>query len=92
MDSYEIRWKRSAEQDVRGIEQHHIFRIIEAIEAIEPLADNPFPPQCHKLRGAQNLYRIRIGDYRVIYRIESRKKTVIIYYIRHRKKVYKKLK
>ncbi|MBU7027932.1 MAG: type II toxin-antitoxin system RelE/ParE family toxin [Theionarchaea archaeon] len=74
---------------MRGIEQQYILQIIKAIES---LADNPFPSQCHKLRGTGNLYRIRIGDYRVIYQIESRKKTVIIYYIRHRKKVYKKLK
>ncbi len=89
MDSYEIRWKRSAERDIRGIEPQYILQIIEAIKS---LADTPFPSQCRKLRGAENLHRIRVGNYRVIYQIELEKKLVIIYYIRHRKKVYKKLK
>ncbi|KYK31782.1 MAG: type II toxin-antitoxin system RelE/ParE family toxin [Theionarchaea archaeon] len=64
MDSYEIQWKRSAERDLWGIEQQYILQIIKANES---LADNPFPSQCRKLMGAENLYRIRIGNYTAIY-------------------------
>lgn len=48
MDSYEIQWKRSAEQDLRNIDRQQIPRIVKAVES---LADSPFPPQCRKLRG-----------------------------------------
>jgi mRNA interferase RelE/StbE len=63
MASYEIRWKSSAEKDLRGIDRQFISRILEVIES---LSDNPFPPQHLKLYGSESSYRIRIGDYRVI--------------------------
>jgi len=51
MASYEIAWKRSAEQELRNIDRQFIPRILEAIEA---LADNPFPSQHRKLHGSVN--------------------------------------
>jgi len=88
MGSYKILWKKSTERDIRKIDPQQIFRIIEAVES---LAQDPYPPQCHKLRGAEKLYRIRIGDYRVIYQVNTEEKTIIIYYIRHRREAYKGL-
>ena len=64
MGSYEIRWKSSAARDLHSIDPQHIPRIIRAIES---LADNPFPSQHRKIRGSVRDYRIRIGDYRIIY-------------------------
>lgn len=88
MDSYEIQWKQSAERDLRNLDRQQIPRIVRAIEL---LADNPFPHQSHKLRGTEQLYRIRIGNYRVIYQVDTEAKTVVIYYIRHRREVYRGL-
>ena len=88
MDSYKILWKKSAERDIRGINPPQVPRIIEAVES---LAQNPFPPQCHKLRGTEKLYRIRVGDYRVIYQVYTKDKTITVYYIRHRREAYKGL-
>lgn len=48
---------------MQGIEQQYILQIINTIES---LADNSFLSQCRKLRGAENLYRIQIGEHRVI--------------------------
>ena len=87
MHSYEILWKSSAERELRNIDSSTIPRIIEAIEL---LADNPFPSQCRKLRGSERNYRIRVGDYRVIYQVDVKTKVIIIFHVRHRKEAYHK--
>ena len=63
-DSYKISWKRSTEKDIRNIDRKQIPRIIHKIES---LADNPFPTGYRKIRGSEHEYRIRVGDYRVVY-------------------------
>jgi len=88
MESYRIIWKRSASHDLRKIDQQ---RIPQIISIIEQLADNPFPSQHRKLRSTENFYRIRVGDYRVIYQVDNKARDVIIYYIRHRREAYRKL-
>jgi len=87
MDSYEIRWKNSAEQDLRKINAQQIPRIIKVVES---LADDPFPPQHRKLQGSEQDYRIRVGDYRIIYQVENKTKVIVIYHVRHRKEAYRK--
>jgi mRNA interferase RelE/StbE len=87
MASYKIRWKSSAERDLRNIDSQQIPRIIKAVEA---LADTPFPSPARKLRGSERIYRVRVGDYRVIYQVESELKAVIVYYVRHRKRAYRR--
>ena len=87
MASYKIEWKRSAEKDLRKIDRLRIPPIIEAVDA---LTTDPFPTGCRKLQGTEQQYRIRVGDYRVIYEVDSQINTVIIYRIRHRKDAYRK--
>ena len=87
MASYEIQWKHSAEKDLRGIDKQFISRIIEAINS---LSDDPFPSKHRKLQGTESSYRIRIGDYRVIYQVDIEKKIIVIYHVRHRKDIYRK--
>lgn len=88
MAFYKILWKRSAERDLRGIDRKQIPRIIKAVEL---LADDPFPPQHLKLRSTEQFYRIRVGDYGVVYQVDAETGTVIIFYIRHRRKAYREL-
>ena len=57
-------------------------------EAIESLADDPRPPGCRKLAGTSDRYRVRVGDYRIIYRIDDGKVTVLVLVIGHRRDVY----
>ncbi|HDH53445.1 MAG TPA: type II toxin-antitoxin system RelE/ParE family toxin [Nitrospirae bacterium] len=71
MGSYEVQWKHSAEKDLRSIDRQYIPRILEAIES---LSENPFTSQYRRLQGADSSYRIRIGDYRVIYQFDTEKK------------------
>lgn len=87
MASYEIQWKHSAEKDLRGIDRQFISRILEAVSS---LSDDLFPSQHRKLQGSESSYRIRIGDYRVIYQTDIENKIIVIYHVRHRKDIYRK--
>lgn len=87
MASFKIYWKGSSEHDLKRIDKQYITKILNIIES---LADNPYPVKSRKLQGSESSYRIRIGDYRVIYQIDTKKKVIIIYHIRHRKEVYKR--
>lgn len=86
MDFYEIQWKRSAVSDLHKIDRQFIKRIIKAIEN---LATNPFPQQSKKLLGTEHIYRLRISAYRVIYEVNADTKIITIYYVRHRKDIYR---
>ncbi len=86
MNSYEILWKGSVEKELRNIDPQHIQRIINAVES---LSNNPFPRQHRKLRGSERDYRIRVGEYRIIYQVDLDSKIVTIYHIRHRRKAYR---
>ncbi len=86
MASYSVRLKRSAEKDLRRIDK---FKVPNIIAAIENLEENPRPPGCRKLVGSDSSYRIRIGNYRVLYLIEDTICIVEVERVRHRKDVYK---
>ena len=55
---------------------------------IEPLASQPRPPGCLKLKGSSNLWRIRSGDYRIIYQIQDARLIVLIVDVGHRRDIY----
>ena len=57
--------------------------------AIEKLATDPYPSGCKKLHGGMNLFRIRVGEYRVIYSIDAGRLIVTIVRIGHRKDIYR---
>jgi len=58
---------------------------------IERLKADPFPRQAIKLSGTKRLYRIRVGDYRIVYEVDTQVKKVTIHYVRHRREVYRAL-
>jgi mRNA interferase RelE/StbE len=88
MESYSLSFKKSIEKDLRKIPKDLIPHIFERIEN---LAREPVPHDAHKLSGSENLYRIRTGDYRVIYQVIHDSREVTIVYIRHRSVVYRSL-
>jgi mRNA interferase RelE/StbE len=57
-------------------------------DAIEALSDDPRPQGCRKLAGTSDRYRIRVGDYRIIYRVDDGKVVVLVLLIGHRREVY----
>ena len=87
MDSYKIIFKPSVHKDLRKLPKTVVQRVLAQIEG---LSEKPFPSNCIKLEGAERLYRIRVGDYRVIYQVGTSAKEIIVQYIRHRREVYRK--
>jgi len=83
---YEVLLERRAEKDLRRLTAE-IFR--RAIAAIEALAEDPRPEGCRKLTGSSNDWRIRVGDYRVLYEIEDQNQVVRIMRVRHRRESYR---
>lgn len=88
MKVYRIVITRSAEKDFNVIPSHFIQRISRQIDA---LAYEPRPRGSKKLKGEPNLWRIRVGDYRVVYYIFEETVMVKIVAISHRKDVYRNL-
>jgi mRNA interferase RelE/StbE len=64
MGSYQIEVLRSVDHDARKIDKKNLERIVSTIRS---LTDDPFPTQCKKLSGSEKSYRIRVGDYRILY-------------------------
>jgi len=87
MASYKVILSNSVRQDVRGTEHIQPGRIIAEIRS---LAETPFPSGCKKLKGSRTSYRLRVGDYRILYEVDTESRTVTVYRIRHRKDVYQK--
>lgn len=85
MADYQITFARSARKELEALDAELVGRIFRKIEL---LADEPRPAGCLKLVGENNLWRIRIGDYRVIYSINDKKKNVDITAVRHRREAY----
>jgi mRNA interferase RelE/StbE len=76
----------SVEKDLRRLSSKVHDRVLAAVQK---LADNPRPVGCRKLSGAANDWRIRVGDYRVIYEINDATQTVMVNRVRHRREVYR---
>ncbi|MFY8217319.1 MAG: type II toxin-antitoxin system RelE family toxin [Chthoniobacterales bacterium] len=78
--------ERAAKKDLRKLPEEIHSRVIESILR---LATNPRPPGSKKLAGSTTDWRIRIGDYRVLYDIADKVRIVRVYRVRHRRDVYK---
>jgi mRNA interferase RelE/StbE len=84
MAFYRVDFANSAAKDLRGIDHKWIPRIVAGIEA---LALDARPSGCKKLVGSEHTYRIRVGDYRVVYDIHDDTLIVLVVRIRHRRDV-----
>ena len=82
---YSVEFSRRAARQIDGLEANFRVRVIKRIEA---LSDNPRPPGVQKLAGSEDDYRIRIGDYRVVYEIRDALLVVLVMKVAHRRKVY----
>jgi mRNA interferase RelE/StbE len=86
MASYRLEWRRSTRKDLRRIPPPDVAKIIGAAEA---LAQDPFPPGCVKLSGSERSYRIRVGDYRILYEVLSDRLVIEVVKVGHRRDVYR---
>ena len=85
MAKYQLKIKRSAEKELAILPLEVVLSIKDRI--IE-LGDNPFASGYKKLKGFKNLYRIRVGTYRIIYSIQHNELCIEILRIAHRKDAY----
>jgi len=83
---YTVDFTRSALREFKSLDRAVQRRIAARIDE---LANHPFPSDVKKLQGTPGLYRIRVGDYRVIYRVDGKRVTVLIVKIGHRRDVYR---
>jgi mRNA interferase RelE/StbE len=86
MVSYRVEFRGAAERELRRIDRQTIPRLIEAIRS---LAEEPRPAGTRKLAGSEQAYRIRVGDYRVVYTVDDEAKLVSIDRVRHRREAYR---
>jgi mRNA interferase RelE/StbE len=82
---YAVSVTSSAQKDIRALDRPVIPRILQAMNA---LGKDARPAGCKKLVGGGELWRIRVGDYRIIYRIDDSTKSVEVVIVRHRREAY----
>jgi len=85
VDKYSIEIKRSAQKELDALDDA-VFRRID--RKILVLAEDPRPPGCRKLRGYKDIWRVRVGDWRVVYIVDDAAKVVSVTRIGHRREVY----
>jgi mRNA interferase RelE/StbE len=86
MDSFEIVFQLSVHKDLRRLPKTSVARVMSRIEG---LATDPLPLGVVKLSDTGRLYRIRVGDYRIVYELDADARRVTIHYVRHRRDVYR---
>ena len=85
MAKYSILFRKSVSKDLDGVPKKEVKRIIARIRS---LSTDPRPPGCEKL-SAQERYRVRQGDYRVVYSIQDDERSVWVVRIGHRREIYR---
>jgi mRNA interferase RelE/StbE len=85
MASFNISFRASVAKDFKRLDRLAANRIMKAIEALQK---EPFPSSAKKLVGSEHTFRIRVGDYRVIYSLDRQAREIEILRVRHRKDVY----
>lgn len=83
--AYTVTVKRSAQREIRSLDRTVLTRVIRALRS---LADEPRPAGCRKLVGPQDRWRVRVGDYRVIYTVDDVGRNVEVIVVRHRSSAY----
>jgi len=86
MATYRIRISRSAERQLKQLTDEGRRRIARAIQT---LAHDPLPRGCRKLAGYDDVYRIRVGPYRVLYSVDGDHLIVIVLKVGHRRDAYR---
>jgi mRNA interferase RelE/StbE len=86
MARYRIDVSATAERQIRTLPRVDQIRVLRAVNA---LSTNPRPQGCRKLSGLDDVFRIRIGRYRVLYTVEDRRLVILVLKVGNRKDVYR---
>ena len=84
--TYKVEITPAAKRQIKKLIQSVQLAIVERLEQ---LAENPRPPGVLKMQGAESLYRIRVGDYRIIYEIQDQTLLIAVVKVGHRGDVYR---
>ena len=85
VNSYAVQLKPSARKELESLPDSVLARVVRKVES---LASDPRPAGCKKLKGYKDQWRIRIGDWRVVYIVDDTTKLVSVTRIAHRREVY----
>jgi mRNA interferase RelE/StbE len=85
---YSVKYKKSVEKELRALQSGVRVQIVQKIQA---LGTNPRPDGSTKIRGADNVFRVRYLSYRVIYRVDDGQLTILVVKVGHRREVYRDL-
>lgn len=85
---YKVQLKRSVVKTLKSLSQKEMKKIGKKIDSLE---QNPVPKDSKKIKGEKDLYRIRAGDYRILYFFQNSNLTVLVIRVGHRKDIYKDL-
>jgi mRNA interferase RelE/StbE len=83
---YQVRLAPGAVRALAALERQEQQRIRAAIDL---LASNPRPPTCVALKGEKSVYRVRVGDYRILYEVRDKSLIILVVRIGHRRDVYR---
>jgi len=86
MAGYRIEVSATAEKQIRKLSRPDQIRVLRTIQG---LAADPHPRGCRKLRGYEDVFRVRVGVYRVLYSVEGRRLVIIVLKVGQRKDVYR---
>ena len=84
--TYHVELTGSARRDVLALDDVVYARVRPAIEGLE---NDPRPPHARKLRSRRNSWRLRVGDYRVLYEVSEEQRVVTVFRVRHRREAYR---
>lgn len=84
---YTVEILRRAEKTLRGLTDRKLYRRLR--EAIDSLAIEPRPHGCSKLSGGKDIYRVRVGDHRIVYQVVDHRLLVLVVDIGHRREIYR---
>ena len=85
---YRIAYEKRVLKDLDRIPDRDVERIVKVFKE---LSINPLPADSKKLSGKEALYRVKQGDYRIIYAIDYKEKIVKIVLVRHRREAYRNI-
>jgi mRNA interferase RelE/StbE len=85
--TYRIEWRPAAVKVLESLPRDLARRIYARVSTLEA---NPRPLGCEKLAGADTEYRVRVGDYRIVYTVEDSVVLVLVLRIGHRREVYRR--
>jgi mRNA interferase RelE/StbE len=85
---FTVEWAKGTKKDLQAINKGDVAKIFAAVDL---LRTNPRPAKMKRLVASENQFRVRVGDYRIIYQVEDSRLVILVIRIAHRRDVYRNL-